>query len=107
MSRLQPPEDHEVLADEEQGPYDPPGGGFHRIRVVISKSPQETFRVAIREKWGSNQGCEEEHGRNIVGANGKVLSEAISDAKQRALEAEMDEPILVKAMWAAEDAANS
>lgn len=107
MSRLQPPEDHEVLADEEQGPYDPPGGGFHRIRVVISKSPQETFRVAIREKWGSNQGYEEVHGSNIVGANGKVLRAAICDAKQRALEAEMDERILVKSLWAAEDASSS
>lgn len=66
-----------------------PGHQYHDVDVTISRTRKGNWTVEILETWGSAQGYDEEHGRKKVIGRSEDLRSAVSDARQRAKNADI------------------
>jgi len=64
-----------------------PGHDYLDADVKISRTRRGKWRVEILETWGSTRGFDLEHGSKKVIGYGDDLSDAISDAHDRAKKA--------------------
>jgi len=84
-----------------------PGHTYHDVDVLISISAANNkIRCLVRESGGSSQGrYDEEHGHTQVIGRGDSIREAVGDARQRALNADIERSYLEQALSLAEDEA--
>lgn len=66
-----------------------PGHQYRDVTVEIMRSDKSWWTVRIVESWGCNQGYDEEHGNKEVVGEGSTLEEAVAEAKDYALQAEI------------------
>lgn len=97
----------ELFADVTKSEATSPGKPYSDIRVTVSKVKDGRFRVQVTHSWGSNQVHYEELGNIKAGAFAWSISDAISDARDRANGAGIHGMLLEQALWAAEDAAEA
>lgn len=86
-----------------------PGHQYHDVDVTITRSRRGKWTVEVLETWGSAQGYDEEHGRKKVIGRGDDLRDAMSDARERADKATIDNDrmgYLEQALSGAENEAN-
>lgn len=83
-----------------------PGHQYRDVDATIVRSARGNWSAEILETWGSAQGrYDEEHGRKKVCGSGSSLSEAVSDARQRAQRAGIDPKYTEEALSEAESEA--
>ncbi|MGA3178954.1 MAG: hypothetical protein ABSF38_01280 [Verrucomicrobiota bacterium] len=83
-----------------------PGNNYNDVQVTVSRSKNGRWRVEVLETWGSDQGYEEEHGRNEVYACSQSLESAGKDAGNAGRTAGITEKYLVQALTKAIHAAD-
>lgn len=69
------------LGSDDQGYWNPPGGGIGFREVSYYLLPSGEFRVVIDDRYGRNQGYFEENGGRITKMDGADLEEATQLAK--------------------------
>ena len=79
-----------------------PGHQYHDVDVTIVRTRKGKWTVEIFETWGSAQGYDEEHGRKKVIGRGDDLNDAVSDARTKAHEADIEREYMTQALSCAE-----
>jgi len=80
------------------------GHRYLDVNVVVSKRGGR-YRCLVVETFGSAQGFDDEEGRIEVIGRGDSIAEAVRVARERALEAQINSVLLVRALSLAEDEA--
>ena len=95
----------DVEVTVESNPYGHTPGRNYNDVIVRVRQRRSGWSVNVKQVWGSCQGDDEEHGRIAIVGFGDELSEAISDADERAREAEINTKLLSQAISRARDKA--
>ena len=93
-----------ILSETFAGSEATPGHQYRAMDIEISKSAQQ-YRVEVIERWGSNQGHLEEHGRKRVIGRSHHLDIAVEEADHLAREAGMTTALLAEGISQAYDEA--
>jgi DNA-binding transcriptional regulator YiaG len=92
------------LAETFVGTEGTPGQPYRAMGIEIQKSNGQ-YRVEIIERWGSNQGPLEEHGRKKVVGRSHHLDMAVEEADNLAREAKMTVSLIAEGISQAYDEA--
>jgi hypothetical protein len=78
------------------------GHHYHDVDVVLRRTAKGTWVAEATERWGSNQGHLEEHGRKEIAARGTSLDGVVQEALRRAEAANIEEAYVTQAISRAE-----
>jgi len=94
----------QIITETFVGTEGTPGQQYRGMDIEISKSGEQ-YRVEVIERWGSNQGRLEEHGRKKVVVRSKFLDLAVEEADSLAREAGMTIALIAEGISQAYDEA--
>ncbi len=101
------PKAHKELGTASIGaPYNyVPRHQYSDVDVCISRAKNGTYRCHVVASWGSAQGYDEDHGRTEIIGRGDTIREACAEARDRAMDTDMNKNYLAQALSKAEDEA--